>query len=44
MYRQNIPYNGLAGIDIALWDLREKWKTISEILEKEDNLIPYASW
>ena len=48
MYRtRNIPYNGLAGIDIALWDLRGKvqGKSISEILgRKKDNLIPYASF
>ena len=48
MYRtRNIPYNGLAGIDIALWDLRGKvqGKSISEILgRKKDNLVPYASF
>ena len=38
MYRtRNIPYNGLAGIDIALWDLRGKvqGKSISEILGRK---------
>tara|TARA_B110000263_G_scaffold67752_1_gene58649 strand:+ start:3395 stop:4513 length:1119 start_codon:yes stop_codon:yes gene_type:complete len=44
---KNIPYNGLAGIDIALWDLKGKIekKSISEILgRKKDFLIPYASF
>ena len=48
MYRtSNPPYNGLAGIDIALWDLNGKIqkKSISEILgRKKDQLIPYASY
>ncbi|MFL2642620.1 MAG: mandelate racemase/muconate lactonizing enzyme family protein [Dehalococcoidia bacterium] len=48
MYRtRNVPYNGLAGIDIALWDLNGKVqnKSISEILgRKKDQLIPYASY
>ena len=44
---KNIPYNGLAGIDIALWDLKGKIenKSISQILgRKKDFLIPYASF
>ena len=43
----NIPYRGLAGIDIALWDLKGKilGKSISEIIgRKKDKLIPYASY
>ena len=43
---RNIPYRGLAGIDIALWDLKGKVenKSISEILgRKKNHLIPYAS-
>ena len=44
---RNIPYNGLAGIDVALWDLKGKieGKSISEILgKKKDYLIPYSSF
>ncbi len=44
---RNIPYRGLAGIDIALWDLRGKieGKSISSILgRKKDTLVPYASY
>ena len=44
---RNIPYNGLAGIDIALWDLKGKIenKSISNILgRKKDYLIPYSSF
>ena len=44
---RNIPYNGLAGIDVALWDLKGKIesKSISEILgKKKDFLIPYSSF
>ncbi len=48
MYRtRNVPYNGLAGIDIALWDLRGKihGRSISEMLgKKKYKLIPYASY
>ena len=48
IYRShNSPYNGLAGIDIALWDLKGKInnKPISDILgRKKDSLIPYASY
>lgn len=43
----NISYRGLAGIDIALWDLKGKieGKSISEILgRKKDSLIPYSSF
>ena len=44
---RNIPYNGLAGVDIALWDLKGKIenKSISNILgRKKDFLIPYSSF
>jgi L-alanine-DL-glutamate epimerase-like enolase superfamily enzyme len=44
---RNIPYRGLSGIDIALWDLRGKieGKSISSILgRKKDTLVPYASY
>ena len=44
---RNIPYNGLAGVDIALWDLKGKIenKSISNILgRKKDYLIPYSSF
>ena len=43
---RNIPYRGLAGIDIALWDLKGKVenKSVSEMLGRKKNyLIPYAS-
>ncbi len=44
---RNYPYSGLAGIDIALWDLKGKIeeKSISSILgRKKDTLVPYASY
>jgi len=48
IYRtRNTPYNGLAGIDIALWDLKGKieGKSISDILgRKKNSLIPYSSF
>ena len=48
IYRsRNVPYSGLAGIDIALWDLKGKihGKSISEMLgRKKESLVPYASY